>query len=250
VWRVLSRAGVLRKWNQKSSKKGTGFEQPPQPHQRWHIDVSYINIAGTFYYLCSVLDGFSRSILHWNLRGSMTEADIEIILQAAKQKHPEARPRIISDNGPPIYRQGLQRIHPHLGHDARQDIALLSAIERENRALAQIAQGRMYSARDAAHAGGCAPRTLSRLRDEVTEKLFCGSTGGVSTTSNVTGARPPSIIPNWAAAAWERSMIRDFTNGPRSLIRTNTLASLSRRRTRTLVPKGSVRCAAVNFSWS
>jgi hypothetical protein len=32
----------------------------------WHIDVSYLNIAGTFYYLCSVLDGFSRSIVHWD----------------------------------------------------------------------------------------------------------------------------------------------------------------------------------------
>ena len=30
----------------------------------------------------------------------MTEADIEIILQGAKEKCPEARPRIISDNGP------------------------------------------------------------------------------------------------------------------------------------------------------
>jgi putative transposase len=30
----------------------------------------------------------------------MTEADIEIILQAAKEKYPEARHRIISDNGP------------------------------------------------------------------------------------------------------------------------------------------------------
>ena len=30
----------------------------------------------------------------------MTEADIEIILQGAKEKHPEARPQIISDNGP------------------------------------------------------------------------------------------------------------------------------------------------------
>jgi putative transposase len=39
VWRVLSRAGLLRKWNAKPSKKGTGFEQPPQPHQHWHIDV-------------------------------------------------------------------------------------------------------------------------------------------------------------------------------------------------------------------
>ena len=30
----------------------------------------------------------------------MTEAEIEIILERAKELHPEARPRIISDNGP------------------------------------------------------------------------------------------------------------------------------------------------------
>ena len=100
VWRVLGQAGLLKKWNGKPSKKGTGFEQPPQAHQHWHIDVSYINISGTFYYLCSVLDGYSRSIVHGDLRESMTEAEIEIILQAAREKYPEAKPRIISDNGP------------------------------------------------------------------------------------------------------------------------------------------------------
>ena len=45
VWRVLSQAELLRKWNGKPSKKGTGFEQPPEPHQHWHIDVSYLNIT-------------------------------------------------------------------------------------------------------------------------------------------------------------------------------------------------------------
>jgi putative transposase len=60
VWRVLKVAGLLSKWKGQPSKKGTGFEQPPQPHQHWHIDMSYINISGTFYYLCSVLDGYSR----------------------------------------------------------------------------------------------------------------------------------------------------------------------------------------------
>ena len=100
VWRVLGKAGLLRKWQGKPSKKGTGFEQPLQPHEHWHTDVSYINISGTFYYLCSVLDGCSRLIVHWDLREAMTEADIEIILEGAKEKHPEARPRIISDNGP------------------------------------------------------------------------------------------------------------------------------------------------------
>jgi hypothetical protein len=38
--------------------------------------------------------------VNWDIRESMTEADIEIILEGAKGKHPEARPRIISDNGP------------------------------------------------------------------------------------------------------------------------------------------------------
>jgi len=100
VWRVLSQGGLLSKWNGKTSKKGTGFEQPLAAYQHWHIDVSYINISGTFYYLCSILDGCSRYIVNWDLRESMTEADIEIILQGAKEKYPEARPRIISDNGP------------------------------------------------------------------------------------------------------------------------------------------------------
>jgi hypothetical protein len=27
---------------------GTGFEQPLQPHQHWPVDVSYINLSGTF----------------------------------------------------------------------------------------------------------------------------------------------------------------------------------------------------------
>jgi transposase InsO family protein len=100
VWRVLRGAGLLSRWKGKPSRKGTGFEQPLQPHQHWHIDVSYINLSGTFYYLCSVLDGCSRFLVHWDLRESMREADIEIILERAKEKYPEAKPRIISDNGP------------------------------------------------------------------------------------------------------------------------------------------------------
>jgi len=62
--------------------------------------VSYLNICGTFYYLCSLLDGCSRFIVHWEIREQMTERDVEIIMQRAKEQYPEARSRIISDNGP------------------------------------------------------------------------------------------------------------------------------------------------------
>ena len=65
VYRVLSAAGCLKRCNGQESLKGTGFKQPKSPHSHWHIDVSYININGTFYYLCSILDGFSRYIVHW-----------------------------------------------------------------------------------------------------------------------------------------------------------------------------------------
>ena len=100
VYRVMKEAGLLRRWNHGKSKKGTGFDQPQGAHQHWHVDVSYININGTFYYLCSLLDGYSRYLVHWELREQMRESDIEMIIERAKEKFPLARPRIISDNSP------------------------------------------------------------------------------------------------------------------------------------------------------
>jgi transposase InsO family protein len=66
----------LSRWNCTSSRKGTGFQQPLKPHEHWHTDTSCLNIRGTFYYLCSVLDGFSRYIVHWEIRESMKESDV------------------------------------------------------------------------------------------------------------------------------------------------------------------------------
>ncbi|MEM6277069.1 MAG: DDE-type integrase/transposase/recombinase [Pseudomonadota bacterium] len=100
VYRVLKAAGRLDRRSPTSSSKGNGFKQPKKPHSHWHVDLSYINVGGTFYYLISVLDGFSRYIVHVDLRESMTEMDVEIVCQAALEKHPGVKPRIISDNGP------------------------------------------------------------------------------------------------------------------------------------------------------
>jgi putative transposase len=100
VYRVLKEAGLLDRHNPKASSKGKGFVHPLKPHEHWHVDVSYLNIAGTFYYLCSILDGFSRFVAHWEIRETMTEADIEQIIQRARERFPGTTPRIISDNGP------------------------------------------------------------------------------------------------------------------------------------------------------
>jgi putative transposase len=100
VYRVLKQANRLDRRRFSPSKKGTGFVQPLLPHEHWHVDISYINVSGTFYYLTSVLDGCSRYIVHWEIRESMTERDVETIIQRALELHPGEKPRIISDNGP------------------------------------------------------------------------------------------------------------------------------------------------------
>ncbi len=100
VYRVLKRAGLLAGQSPAVTKKGTGFVQPLQPHEHWHVDVSYLNIAGTFYFLCSILDGCSRFIVHHEIRKNMEESDVQTILQRAREMHPNERPRIITDNGP------------------------------------------------------------------------------------------------------------------------------------------------------
>lgn len=100
VYRILKKAGRLARFRRRTSRKGTGFEQPQTPHEHWHVDITYVNLAGTFYYLCAILDGYSRVLVHWELREDMTEAVVETILQRAREKYPQACPRIISDNGP------------------------------------------------------------------------------------------------------------------------------------------------------
>jgi transposase InsO family protein len=100
TYRVLKGAGIIGARFQPASRKGTGFVQPLQPHEHWHVDFSYVNIGGTFYYLCTVLDGASRTILSWDIRQQMKEADAEIVIQRAREVYPQARPRIITDNGP------------------------------------------------------------------------------------------------------------------------------------------------------
>jgi putative transposase len=113
TYRVLKEAGLLGPWHAKPSKKGSGFVQPLAPHDHWHVDFSYLNIAGTFYYLCSVLDGCSRLILSWDIRPAMKEADAEIVLQRAHEAYPGFRPRIITDRGAQFVAKDFQAFLRH-----------------------------------------------------------------------------------------------------------------------------------------
>lgn len=100
VYRVLERYNLLCRWNKKKSSKGKGFNGPQRPHEHWHMDISYLNICGTFFYLCCILDGYSRYILAWDIRPQMTENDVAIMIQRAQERYSDQKPRLISDNGP------------------------------------------------------------------------------------------------------------------------------------------------------
>lgn len=100
VYRVLKSADRLGRPSPSNDRKGKGFHQPNRPHRHWHIDFSHLNICGTFYHICSIIDGYSRYVVHWEIRETMFESDAEIVVQRAREKFPGENPRIISDNGP------------------------------------------------------------------------------------------------------------------------------------------------------
>jgi len=66
VYRVLKEGGRLSNGTREPSSKSRGLAQGP--HEDRHIDISYPNVCGTFYYLCAILDGYSRYIVHWAIR--------------------------------------------------------------------------------------------------------------------------------------------------------------------------------------
>ena len=97
---MLKQSSLLNRFNKvKKTTKGFGFDQPTAVHQHWHTDIKYVNFRGTFLFFISVIDGYSRYMVHHELRMSMQEFDVQITLQRALEKYPGYKPRIISDNG-------------------------------------------------------------------------------------------------------------------------------------------------------
>ena len=102
VHRVLHQAGLSSRWTPApggASKRG--FDQPQRPHEQWHTDIAYLNILGTHYFFIGVLDGYSRAIIHHEVRLDMTTTDVEIVIERALPHLPPGTPppRLISDNG-------------------------------------------------------------------------------------------------------------------------------------------------------
>lgn len=230
VYRVLSAAGRLERFGKKRGKKGTGFVQPLRPHEHWHVDIAHLNLCGTFYYMCSILDGASRAILHFEIREAMKEVDVECIVQRARELYPDARPRIISDNGPqfiasdfkefirlcgmthvrisPGYPQSngkIERYHRTCKHDAIRPAApqsLAEALRVVERFVDHYNRVRLHSA-----LGYIAPLDFmagkqSQILAERDRRLDAARTLRALRRATLRAAAPPSLInPREAACA-------------------------------------------------
>ena len=101
TYTILKAAGLAGRWQPAKAAHRTGFVQPTRPHEQWHMDIAYLNILGTQYFLIGVLDGYSRAMLHHEIRRTMTTTDVEIVLERARAALPVGAPspRLITDNG-------------------------------------------------------------------------------------------------------------------------------------------------------
>jgi transposase InsO family protein len=76
------------------------------PNQMWQTDFTYLKVIGWgWFYLSTILDGFSRYIIAWKLCTTMKVDDVtdtlEMALQASgcDQANVAHKPRLLSDNG-------------------------------------------------------------------------------------------------------------------------------------------------------
>ncbi len=84
------------------------FPHPTRaPNQLWQTDFTYFKVVQWgWYYLCTILDDYSRYILAWRLCSGMATDDVKQTLEDAIRftgiGNPKVlhRPRLLSDNGP------------------------------------------------------------------------------------------------------------------------------------------------------
>jgi transposase InsO family protein len=97
VYRILDDADLLYRWK-RSRRAGERPAEPTGPHQRWHVDLMYLRVNDSWYFLVTVLDSYSRYVVHWELLTSMTAAAVRLVIQDALTKT-GAQPALVTDNG-------------------------------------------------------------------------------------------------------------------------------------------------------
>ena len=97
AYRILSDADLLYRWK-RSTSEGERPPEPKAPNERWHTDLMYLRVQDTWYFLVTVLDAYSRYVVHWDLLTTMTAAAVRVVIHDALKKT-GATPQVVTDNG-------------------------------------------------------------------------------------------------------------------------------------------------------
>ena len=140
VYRILKAKGLITTPAHILLSASNEGEKTCFVHQLWQTDFTYFKIPGWgWYYLSTVLDDYSRFVIHWELCRSMKAEDVERTVEAALKKAGLAkhhRPKLLSDNGACYIASGLKdylktkgifQVHGKRAHPQTQR-ARLSAI--------------------------------------------------------------------------------------------------------------------------
>ena len=107
VYRILKKEGLVKPPVMQLLAGKEYQRKTSGPHQMWATDASYFRVVGWgYYYMVTVMDDYSRSILAWKLQLDMTSDSLIQVVQLAidatgMTEVPLAdRTRLLSDNGP------------------------------------------------------------------------------------------------------------------------------------------------------
>lgn len=104
-YRILRAAGLLERTEHDFVFAANEYKHKTQfPNEMWQTDFTYFKVKGFgWYYLSTVLDDYSRYIIHWELCSSMSAEDVARSIDQAMHKAgltKENAPKLLSDNGP------------------------------------------------------------------------------------------------------------------------------------------------------
>ncbi len=107
VYRVLRKEGLVKRAEVKLVAGKEYHRKTTGPHQMWATEASYFRVSGWgYYYLVTVMDDYSRSILaHWLQRDMTSDSLIEVVQDSVDRTGMDQVPvtdrtRLLSDNGP------------------------------------------------------------------------------------------------------------------------------------------------------
>jgi transposase InsO family protein len=73
VYRLLKKEGLIKPPEMQLLAGKEYQRKTGAPHQMWATDASYFRVTGWgYYYMVTVMDDYSRSILAWKLQRDMT----------------------------------------------------------------------------------------------------------------------------------------------------------------------------------